>query len=277
MNFGLQKKENLETLTQREIEILEQKNRAAQALASAEQAAAAALVDGDGSKEIEAVARLRAEIAAAENAITLLRARRAEVIGAANRAEAAKLRQRAGAKQQELDGLRAKTAKLLAEISKLEGVEYDVHILELQAATPLGIGAGCAQTRSDSLRGEILALESRATELESAAVPEFGNISLDGVTDNAEVVRAILQHPSAGPSSQAVAGWLTACANHPTVPSRTFGNMPRNIRITWRDGQIDGDNSSVFVPALTPRRLTGNGRDLGADVAAGTFQARRAA
>jgi hypothetical protein len=262
----------LERTISREIGLTTQKRAAVAALVVAREAAGSALVDGEARQELASVTRLVEEISAASRAIGLLRARRSTAIVAENGAAANRLRSEAKEKQSELNSLNAKVLKALADIGKLEGVEYDQAGLYVAAN---------GTARSERLTIQIRELNEKADALESGTVSRNGYFDADAVTDDATVIAGVLRHASEGPTVEAVSDWLSACADNHRVPGRSFGALPRRVRIEWTGGAIDTAASYIFVSGLT-RKAVGRMRTDGSvnpgeseffDVPTGEFRA----
>jgi hypothetical protein len=246
------KQTELEKLAAMEIELTAKKSNAVAALGSARTAAGLAAVDGDAESEIAEVVRYRAQADAAETAIGLIRERRGAAITAEYQERARQLRESATGKRRELSALESKTARLLAELSKLEGISYSSDLLEAQAP-PEGIIPGftyCLVPRSAILRSEIADTERKAVELESTAVPAAGTLQAEDITTDAEVITRVLLHASHGPSAAAIQLWLERCANNAALPGRSFGMLSRQVRLFWRNGLIDVEQSYIFIPSL---------------------------
>jgi hypothetical protein len=106
------------------------------------------------------------------------------------------------------------------------------------------IGAAPQSSRLATLAN---ALEDKALELEVASVPHHGWAHVDDVTDTMPLVAAILRHPSNGPSAAEILAWAAAVDK-----DSRFGSLQRSLRVTWRDGVIDYQDSFITVPAFAP-------------------------
>lgn len=242
------KSSEFEQLVEREISLCKQRSAKARELSQAEDTARLALLGDAPIEETTApVARLNAELAAIDLAIATCRARRPEAIRAAFTAEAERLKAEADAKGKELASLQAKTSKLLAALSDLEGVEYEEAILSVQPAR--AIGTGYAVPRSARLQTEISRLTRKASDLEGQDVPAAGGIDLDGVSDLREVIAAVLRERSVGPGAAAVSAWLEACEANAANSGFKRGDLMDRVYLRWEDGVID-PSSYVFVKAL---------------------------
>jgi hypothetical protein len=273
--LGIFKANELEKIAGREIELTNRKTAALAQLASARDAAGIAMVESDARVEIESVARLAAEVETATRAIELVRGRRPEAIAAENRKSAEAIRAEATTKKKEFDSLQSKTSKLFGEISKLEGVPYDNWVLGYQPEGCVPFDSVLKRTpKSEALALEVQSLESKADALQAASVPPHGYVDIE-ITSDEDAVLATLKHRSAGPSAEMVKKWLTSCADHNRVPGRSFGDLPRRVRIEWRDGAIDRNTSVVSVRALTRKRTDTISTEL-YEVASGEFRARNA-
>ena len=245
--FG--KDTTLTEIADRELRLLAEKQTMEKQLTQAKQAAGLALVDGNATTEIGDAVQLRIQMEGRELAINILRERRRATILSAKQEAAKKIRSEQSEKRSDLETLSSTTAKLLAQLSVLEGVKFDQSILGLQPTTDLGVLAGCHTTKSEDLRMQISALEQRAIDLEQATVPDFGHIELEDVTVDTAVLRAVLMHESAGPSAEAIHQWIGACAKSNRVPDGNFGDRPRSVRLSWNRGGIAPD-SHIFCREL---------------------------
>jgi hypothetical protein len=74
---------------------------------------------------------------------------------------------------------------------------------------------------------------------------------------------------------QRLLDWAKSCE---PVPGETFGAMPRSFHLVWANGEIDCQQSTVFVEGLCSPGPIGmySNRPRGIDVASGTFRARAA-
>jgi hypothetical protein len=269
--FG--KDATLAALAEKEIELLARKRAVVITLQAAEAAAGNALLgESDGAAELQDVIRLRADINATDTAIATLRSRRADAIKAESLERSSVIRKEAETKRKELGTITGKTAAALKNLSEAQQVSYTEWILSAQPATD--DARTFFRPRSLVLRDEIQALEQKADELASSAVPAQGHVELDGVNDDKIVVLAVLNHPSASPSAEFVEEFLRACASDRRIPNRSFGNLQRRVWIAWRDGVIDVGQSSVFVASLARPQASTYGLPVtGTDVNSATFRA----
>jgi hypothetical protein len=264
----------IEQLATREIELIERKRGVIARLASAETAAGLAAVVGEAEGEIAAVMRIKTETAAVDLAIKTVRAQRGPVVLEANRKKISELRDQIATKTKERDSLNTKTRKVLDELGRLQGVPYDMDLIDMQAGSELGIGNGCLQTKTDALTCEILALEAKVAALEGSSFPPNGEVDIE-TTDDLEAVRAVLNHPSDGPSMEAVQKWIADCArNGKGLFPNGFGVAQRRIKLVWRNGVILPE-SYIYVPGVT-ERFVGNYGEYVSPLT-GTFQAAKAA
>jgi len=155
-----------------------------------------AYLDGHAEVDIDRVARLRLTLAATTSAVDAVRRRRLAAMVRVRDAEATSLLDAAAAKRRELQDLEAKCLKLLAPLSVLQGVEYNMAVCNGQRTghwmspiapsgppdfqvpawllpsecAPAAISGGYAVPRSRRLRDEIAALERQAKEVQAREV-----------------------------------------------------------------------------------------------------------
>jgi hypothetical protein len=216
------------------------------ALQVAEKTAGDTLADGDAEKEISAVGGLRAKLSVIELAISSLRSRRPAAISAQLSQQAGAVRTEAADKRKQLANIEIKTGKCLAELSRIEGVNYSNTILLMESN-----GAEFFQPKSEILRAEINHLDAKASRMEAQSVSDRGGIDIEDVTDDRAAVMTVLTHPSDGPTAETVYAFLANCARSSLrVPDRSFGNRPRRVCLQWGNGIIDTGVSYVFVSAL---------------------------
>lgn len=259
------KPQTLEELATRELELREKRSTVTAALVDAERTAGEAYLTGDdGKAEIADVTRLKVQTDAIGRAIATLRTMRGEVITAKFQREAVALRKQASERKSELTKLQDKLDSLMAQIAELEG-------------TPVVIAGlnefGQKARRSHELTDQISSIEQRAADFENKQVPTYGFIDLQSATTDDEVVRAVLLHESAAPDAQQISDWLAGC--QAAAINQPFADLPRRVRLEWKDGEIDKTASYVFVPSLAPRRMSqiSDGQvPAGYDSAAATFK-----
>lgn len=272
MNIFNKAVSEFERLCTKELSLVTRRQQALTALASAKAAAGIALADdSEATAELEIIWRLNADIDAADHAIHLIRERRPAAIAAEQQKEADAIRAEAATKRRELGGLQAKTAKLWAQLSELEGAKLSGENVMVEGGL-----------RSEALSHAADTLEAKALEVESAGIRAYGFVDLEDVTSDGMLIEAVLRHKSAGPSAEAVQEWLTSCADDQRVPGRAFDARPRRVRLEWAASKIDAMASYQFVPGLA-RKRSGVMNSTGAtnpgesdyllDIPSGTFQA----
>jgi hypothetical protein len=182
--------ELIETLATREAQLAAMAAQVGARLAEVEAQAGDSFLDGDEHPMREVIdLRLQADTLTA--ALAALERRKEPARLARRRAEAAEFRRQAEEKRSELTRLEQQTSRLLAELSKIEGVPYTASIL---ASQPVGswldieckpnrrlhlaahellkdVGATYATPRSRTLRAEVEALEVKAVIIEREINP----------------------------------------------------------------------------------------------------------
>ncbi len=182
--------ELIETLATREAQLAAMAAQVGARLAEVEAQAGDSFLDGDEHPMREVVdLRLQADTLTA--ALAALERRKEPAHLARRRAEAADFRRQAEQKRSELAELESKTSRLLAELSRLEGVSFTASILSSQ---PVGlwldvgfkpsereylagyelsrdVGGKYATPRSRTLRTEIEDLEAKALAIEREINP----------------------------------------------------------------------------------------------------------
>ncbi len=204
-------------------------------------------------------------------ALKSVRAGRLAAVQADNAQEVATIRKDIISKRKELESIRARTAKALAELSKAEGIAYDEGLLCRQQ-----LNSGLyAPPRSMELKLEIANLEERAVELENVTLPPAGRLQFDGATSADEILKAVLLVKSAGPDAAMVDRWLAAVEDDAQRRNKPLADHPRFVHIVW-DGQFIAPESHVSVKALMRETLDSQGQPNGFDGASGTFRASEA-
>ena len=259
-------------LAEREIELVREKQVKTRELSEAEHGAGLAYLENK-TTNLDQIIKLQAVLNMTKNALQACRAQRLAAIESKFRTDAQETRRRAAKKQSELADLEAKTNRLLADLSSLEGMTFTQAILACQPASdPL---QPRPVPKSALLRTEISELSWRAVELESKKIPNSGTVDVEAATSLDELLFAVLTHESEGPTGQEVLGWTDACqasALKRGGVNAQFGDLARRYRLCWTDGKIDLAASYVFVAALKPDRVSAlHGPE--STVAAATFRA----
>ena len=78
-------------------------------------------------------------------------------------------------------------------------------------------------------------------------VPRGGNIQIDAPASDDEIVMAILQHPSDGPTAQQVRDWIVSRPDH-----EQFAHHRLGIRVSWVGGEIDRASYIQLLEPLAP-------------------------
>ena len=97
-------------------------------------------------------------------------------------------------------------------------------------------------------------------------------IDVDNAASIDPLIEALAVFEGVIPSMESVLEWAKACK---PVPGETFRDLPRNIRLVWKAGEIDPEQSSIFVEALCQPGPIGtlSNRPVGLDIQSGTFRA----
>jgi hypothetical protein len=239
--FTQTKTSEFDHFAEREIELVERRRGKGAELARAE-----TFFDDD---QVAAAIRIRSEIAGIDQTVSAVRRARPNAIRAGFRAEAERLKVEAGAKDKELAVLEAKTSTLLASLSDLEGVAFEETILSAQPAR--AIGTGYAIPRSARLRAEVSHLAQKAADFEGQDVPASGGVELEDVTDDFQIVLAVLKDRTQAPDAAAVESWLGEVAANAAQSGRKPEALWTRIYLQWRDGVIDCRASYAFDATLT--------------------------
>lgn len=271
----------IEQYARREIDLVGRLRAAKEKIGLAEAAAGAAILDsenetgapgcGVATEAVDALARAKAEVQALESAIKACRVRRLEAVKTKRAEAAAALRKQAAEMREQLEKLKAKTAKHLAEISELEGMPF--------ALTPAPApGMWGTVPLSQTLQNDALAADLKAASLE-VEVPRNGSVTIDDATSVDPLILAVLQHPSDGPAAEDIAAWAaavetrgvdTGASTYAPRQPRAFGSHHRRLHLEWKNGAIDTGESFIQVGALArrpPGPVTGApGFELGSDI-----------
>lgn len=250
----------LEFWATKELSLVRRKFELQAGLEGAEAAAGEAMLDEDPATNpavsFEAVERTRGELRGVDAAIRACRLRRREVIHREREENASKLRKQAAEKSRELESLESKVGRLLEQIRELEGCAYQ------PAATPA----------TSLLRADADRLERAAWDIEQVPVLRSGDIDLDSVVADDEVLLAVAMHPSDAPSIEEVLNWLAACEQSAKqYRAATFGTHQRRVRLVWNADGIDHQQSTIFCAALAKRIASEGDQDF-IDVGSGTFR-----
>jgi hypothetical protein len=260
--------QQVEHLRTRERELTAERDTVRQELAAADAAVGDSYLDNPNVAAVTKCSTdLRTHVAVLEKAGFAARNRRFQLILARRKAEAAQLRIEAQTKRAEQHQINGQTAKHLAALSNLEGIEFTSWILRSQPAPdcerfsatgdvpqdqlgPADInwgprGPAYLVPRSRILSQTIRELEARAGQLETAPVADFGVADIDA-TGAEDVIRGVLAQDKITPSIDAIRAWLDAVQRK---AERPFGDAPRRVRVVWKGGEIDREQSYVQMLA----------------------------
>lgn len=232
-----------------------------------EAAAGAAMVDTEPGASNDSPDRLAhglAELRAINAAVREAQRRRTDAIRAKQAAEVQAVEERRADLEKEHAALSVKVEKHRKTLTELLGVE-----IAIMPAVPGTI------SRQQALQVQIGNLTNKVVWLQGAAVPTGGAISVHDATSVEALIDELAMFEGAIPPIQRVLDWAKSCE---PVPGETFGEMPRSFYLVWADGEIDCQQSSVFVERLClPGPIgTYSNRPMGINVASGTFRARAA-
>jgi hypothetical protein len=253
-------KQEIVKWAKREVELARQEQ-------AIEAEAGAAMLDaepdsgGDASNRRDSgLAELRAIAAAVREA----RRRRVEAIRAKRAAEAQGFEERRADLEEEHAALSARVEKHRKALTDLLGVE--VAIMSMMPGT---------LSRQQALQGQIGNLTDKVAWLQGAAIPTAGAIDVQDATSVEALIDELATFEGAIPPMQRLLDWAKSCE---PVPGETFGAMPRSFHLVWANGEIDCQQSTVFVEGLCSPGPIGmySNRPKGIDVASGTFRARAA-
>ena len=206
-----------------------------------------------------------AELRAISAAVREAQRRRMEAIRAKHVAEVQGYEERRADLEKEHAALSAKVEKHRKTLTELLGVE--VSIMPVVPGT---------LSRQQALQVQIGNLRNKVAWLQDAAIPSSGTVDVQKVTTVDPLIDELAMFEGAIPPMQRVLDWAKSCE---PVPGESFGEMPRSFYLVWANGEIDYQQSSVFVEGLClpgPIGMYSN-RPMGIDVASGTFRARAAA
>ena len=230
------------------------------------------VVDGTAGIEDAAarVAQRHAEVAAAEEAIAIVRQRRVKAIQARYKAEAGEMRAIAARCRQEATDILKRCEPLLRKLSDLQGLTYSSSILlaqrnsqwtgsyitgaPLEECNPIeataDINAGFLVPRSRRLIDEANGLEAKAVALEEREVLLEG--SIDRPTLAAVLAEEHFNNPEiVAPAVHMVESWATTVEarirrERPELAGREDdGRTSRRYSIKWRNGELQLGSCSI--------------------------------
>jgi hypothetical protein len=266
---------------------LEKKRREAlAALESVEKGSAAAAADGDFPETAaRTIVQARSEISILEQSIEITRQRRLAAIQKQYNTEAGEMRAAARGKREEADSIARRCEPFLRKLSDLQGVAFDHSILLAQRnghwlgsfatgapvdeCNPLeaqpDIGAAFMVPRSRALLGEAKNLEQKAAALDLREVHSSYSLTkptLSAIIDSEE----FLNPEALTPAVFTIERWAAAVEGkvRRERPDLLWGEReiaggavgdfvprPRRYRISWSDGKLDPDNSSLSFPGAS--------------------------
>jgi transposase len=230
------------------------------------------VVDGTTGIEDAAarVAQRHAEVAAAEEAIAIVRQRRVKAIQARYKAEAGEMRAIAARCRQEAVDILKRCEPLLRKLSDLQGLTYSSSILlaqrnsqwtgsyitgaPIEECNPIeataDINAGFLVPRSRELLEQAKGLETKAVALEEREVLFEG--SIDRPTLAAVLAEEHFTNPEiVAPPVHLVESWATSVEarirrDRPELAGREDdGRTSRRYSIKWRDGDLQLGSCSI--------------------------------
>jgi hypothetical protein len=230
------------------------------------------VVDGTTGIEDAAarVAQRHAEVAAAEEAIAIVRQRRVKAIQARYKAEAGEMRAIAARCRQEAVDILKRCEPLLRKLSDLQGLTYSSSILlaqrnsqwtgsyitgaPLEECNPIeataDINAGFLAPRSRELLDQAKTLEAKAVALEEREVLLEG--SLDRPTLAAILAEEHFTNPEiVAPAVHMVESWAATVEarirrDRPELTGREDdGRTSRRYSIKWRNGDLQLGSCSI--------------------------------
>ena len=259
-------------LFQIECDLTEKRRQKIADLAAIRHGAAQEVVDGTTGLEDAAAraAQSHSAVAAAEEAIAIVRQRRLKAIQERYRIEAGELRASAARCQQEAADVLKRCEPLLRKLSELQGVTYTSSILlaqrnsqwtgsyitgaPLEECNPIeataDIAAGFLVPRSRELLDQAKGIEAKA-----AAVVER-EVQLDGSLERPTLAAILSEEHFSNPEILApavhtVESWAKMVeakirSDRPELADREDdGRTSRRYRITWRNGDLQPGSCSV--------------------------------
>ncbi len=145
--------------------------------------------------------------------------------------EVQELRERAATSRQQAEAITAKTKEHLAALREIEGVDH--------------VPQGMAQSASAANMAGLL--ERQAAEMQRRGIRRDRQLHVDNVRSTADLLIAVLQDASDGPSAVEVLRWCEL-----SDPNGAFGNRERAYRLNWLDSVIDYSTSFAQVDSLRP-------------------------
>jgi hypothetical protein len=239
----------LDKIGARELQLLAEREEKRAALSRAQEESALAFLD-TSKASIGRIVRLKTEVETIGDAIRGCRTRRRTALQNLLVARVSELRDDADRKEKQASAIEEKSGELLAALARLQGASY----------------APEAETASERLRREVNDARHRAAEMERNGVPNHGKVDVE-VMGTPEVLAALLKHPGIVPPLEDVQRWAEACQASALKlrPDAEFGDLPRRVYLVWNRGEIDQQQSYIFVrelgkqvvehPALTKQRF----------------------
>lgn len=235
------------------------------------------VVDGTAGIEDAAarVAQRHTEVAAAEEAIGIVRQRRVKAIQERYKAEAGELRATAARCRQEVADILKRCEPLLRKLSDLQGLTYTSSILlaqrnsqwtgsyytgaPIEECNPMeataDINAGFLVPRSRALIDEAKGLEAKAVALMDREVLLEG--SLDRPTLAAVLAEEYFINPEiVAPAVHLVESWASTVEarirrDRPELAGREDdGRTSRRYSIKWRNGELQLGSCSISFPGV---------------------------
>ena len=222
---------NIRKFAAREIDLIRDQITQREELVVVEATAGDQYLESSTTGGVDAVLRIQAEIAAIGRAITSCRARRLAAVEHRLACEVQELRERAATARQQAEAITAKTKEHLAALRDIEGVDH----------TPQGTPHSASAANMAGL------LERQAAEMERRGIRRDRQLHVDNVRSTDDLLIAVLQDASDGPSATEVLRW------HGLIdPDSVFRDRERAYRLNWLDGVIDYASSFAHVDSLRP-------------------------
>lgn len=245
----------------------------------------------------QVIAELRQDIENLDRAIEAARARRAAAIPAVWRAEAAGLRKQAEEVRGEANAIAEHARVHLEAAAAIEGTrfvdEFSTASRLLGAASSAGVALDAIRVagppRSEQLRWQAAQLEGQAADLESRQVVQAGDIAADSLEDL--VAQALADPLRIAPPMGELLDWASTLAalererregvirrqpvtrgsdqvkpGDPTdhqawrIVEPLPLDSPISWRVSWRNGELDRQASSLSSPLLEAERDADNRR-----------------
>ena len=224
----------------------------------------AAMAENKGGADTHRIVELRNKLAVIESAAEACRLARAAALRTKAAARLTELKDRAAAVRSESKKLDADLAKLLDQVSELQGKPFTMAIFG--RGIPGELTPFAEQPRSELLASELGNLERKIVEQENFVVPRDGIIDPTDVEEDAPRAAPLPEHRALSdqlldhlaafegitPPVAAVLGWLESVESEVRRlgGGGAFTRRGRRVYLAWVNGIIDEAKSHQFIPEL---------------------------